>query len=966
MIVKNAIDSKNKLWINSIFKGILILFVGYLLYAIFQFYTAKLNTTFQYFCDAEERSGNNFKGLGADFGNAKTQSDKEAYSGKFSCELNEHQKYGMVLEIKNVKPFQTYRARIKHKGDRSNIYLSCNGNKEADLYYESKSASRILENGWAEVELLVTLPKNKNLNSIKFFPYNAKKGKTEFYDDLEVELLEQSEFPFTADNQISLYIDNKGMSKLDRIRKDAMDRGILLTSDDSWVKAKFAFEDSIRTEVKLRLKGDWTEHLETENWSFRIKMPDDIGWNGMMEFSLHSPKARYYLSEWVFHEWLKQEDILATRYDFIKLKVNDITETLYAYEEHFLKQIPENNNRREGVIVKFNEDAQWIRRADAYDYNQTRSDFDNQERVLANIDAFKESKAMKNPALLEQYEKAHELLYQFQHQAKPVHEIFDVERLAKYHAICDLMDANHSRIWHNQRFYYNPITQVLEPIGFDGFTENGAIKYNSKPYMGSFMNKLDGNFWEQYYSIMFSDQKFASLYAHYLYQFSRRGYINSFFESISLELKKREDEIKKYVPNYSFNSEEIIRKSQKIDVELKPIENHSIKAYTQSCNNDSCTIAICNVFRLPITISESGLSKKSRTKISPQFVLTSSPHDIPKYQEFKVKKGTKYLFWGIDGIDKKYSSIIKPFNAPGTENIVYNSSLELQLPIAKNTYHLENNNIHIAPGTYSISSPIIIPKNYQLLIYDGTKINLENQSYILSYGAVQLMGSSESPIIIESSDKNQGFTVTQAPHKSKVSHTIFKGLDRLQENEWQLTGAVTFYESTVMLDNVTISENKCEDALNIIRSDFNIDKIHINNTYADGFDADFCNGLISNSLVTNTGNDGLDFSGSRIEIRDCKMSDIGDKGISGGEASILEIINVRISGADIGIASKDKSKLTGNNIEISNCKKSISAYQKKPEYGGGYVNLSEVKTSNVENYILKDDVSQVIVNGKEQ
>jgi len=35
----------------------------------------------------------------------------------------------------------------------------------------------------------------------------------------------------------------------------------------------------------------------------------------------------------------------------------------------------------------------------------------------------------------------------------------------------DVLGAYHGHFWHNMRFYYNPVSARLEPIGFDGFGE---------------------------------------------------------------------------------------------------------------------------------------------------------------------------------------------------------------------------------------------------------------------------------------------------------------------------------------------------------------------------------------------------------------------------------------------------------------------------------------------------------------
>ena len=50
--------------------------------------------------------------------------------------------------------------------------------------------------------------------------------------------------------------------------------------------------------------------------------------------------------------------------------------------------------------------------------------------------------------------------------------------MAQFYALCDLGKIRHSYHWHNQRFYYNPITQKLEHIAFDCYAgiEEGIKK----------------------------------------------------------------------------------------------------------------------------------------------------------------------------------------------------------------------------------------------------------------------------------------------------------------------------------------------------------------------------------------------------------------------------------------------------------------------------------------------------------
>ncbi|MDV7396698.1 hypothetical protein RZS08_35200, partial [Arthrospira platensis SPKY1] len=115
-------------------------------------------------------------------------------------------------------------------------------------------------------------------------------------------------------------------------------------------------------------------------------------------------------------------------------------------------------------------------------------------------------------------------------------------------------------------------------------------------------------------------------------------------------------------------------------------------------------------------------------------------------------------------------------------------------------------------------------------------------------------------------------------------------------------GAITFYESELRMANSAIIKARCEDALNTVRTTFELRRCYIGDAFSDAFDADFCKGSIHHSRFERSGNDGLALSGSTITIRDCYVSNCGDKGISAGEASDVSVFGIEIRTANIGMA----------------------------------------------------------------
>ena len=68
-----------------------------------------------------------------------------------------------------------------------------------------------------------------------------------------------------------------------------------------------------------------------------------------------------------------------------------------------------------------------------------------------------------------------------------------------------------------------------------------------------------------------------------------------------------------------------------------------------------------------------------------------------------------------------------------------------------------------------------------------------------------------------------------------------------------------------------------------------INKVLIKNSYSDGLDVDFSNVKIKNLEIKNSKNDCVDFSSGNYDLGELILSDCGDKALSVGEGSKLNI-----------------------------------------------------------------------------
>jgi len=176
-----------------------------------------------------------------------------------------------------------------------------------------------------------------------------------------------------------------------------------------------------------------------------------------------------------------------------------------------------------------------------------------------------------------------------------------------------------------------------------------------------------------------------------------------------------------------------------------------------------------------------------------------------------------------------------------------------------------------------------------------------------------------------------------------------------------LTGCLSLINIKVKDLELKSYNSTCEDSINFIDASGNVKHIYIENAFSDALDVDFSNLQIDEIEVKSAFNDCVDFSSGNYKLIRLKLKNCGDKALSIGEKSFVDIININASYANIGIASKDSSIVSAEKVIFQNVETCLSAYNKKQEYNGGFLNI---KAMNCRNYFVKADLdvySKIIV-----
>jgi len=771
---------------------------------------------------------------------------------------------------------------------------------------------------------------------------------------------------------ITIDIKHTEYMKLAYSREIALARGVLFTSDEDYVNGKIRYNGKTYR-VDLRLKGDEPDHFSGDKWSLRVKVDGDNTLFGMKRFSIQHPGTRNFIYEWLLHQALKRENLIYHRYQFVKVTLNGKDKGIYALEEHIDKQLIEHNQRRDGPILRFNEALTWEELVhQIYDF-QNAAWNGNGAYTASEIEAYQATKWAVDSLGSGYVKKAVSLLESFRRGNLATSEVFEVDKLATYFAVMDLLGANNGTQWANIRFYYNPVTSRLEPIGRDGsccpLTKISAMMANIATQLDEYNRVL-------YYQI-FSDTLFLAKYYAELERVSQPAYLDDFFAAIDQDLERNLLILYSEFSDFAFSKDLIYQNQRYIRTVLNPVKG--FHAYFNNFHQNQITVDLGNIQALPVKVINASYRDSLIFPVVWKTVLPPFVVSQPVvFQQVNFQLPENFAW-----VDSLVKDVKINYQLPGTVRL----RQELVLPprefegkfVGHDLFRQQPNaqtfdffiinaaakEIIIKPGSWDVNKTMIVPGGYRVICGPGTRLNLADASMILSYSPLEFTGSEDLPIVIHSEDSTgQGLVVLSAGGPSVLEYVTFNNLSNPAQQGWELTGAVTFYESDVQISHCQFIENRSEDGLNLIRSEFGIANSLFSGTSSDAFDADFCKGRITATSFINCGNDGIDVSGSVIEIERVFINGSGDKGLSNGEHSEMAVSDVEIQNAEIAVASKDISLITLTKVNITGGQIGLTAYQKKPEFGPGVIEARELRIKNVPIPYLVEERSRVTVDEK--
>ncbi|NQY66488.1 MAG: hypothetical protein HRT72_02015 [Flavobacteriales bacterium] len=324
--------------------------------------------------------------------------------------------------------------------------------------------------------------------------------------------------------RIEIVISDKKLAFLDSLRDDVLETKKIKNSHKQYVKALLVYQgDSMK--IKIRLKGDKLDHFRPYPPSYGVKILKNKNALGNYKLSFQGFGARRFLKEWIFLKMMEQENILSLNSGVVDFSING-HQTVCTFEGHFTHHITDRFDRPRGPIICITEDALWN---DMVLNDSVK--FKNEKHIYSDspIKVFMQTVPLDSNHV----DRAVALLDDFRKSRKTASEVFDIKRLATHIAISELSGAHHGLRWHNRRFYYNPSTDRLEPIGFDGQCRRKMM--TKFIFDDTYLKCLK-------WSNLFLDKEFVEMYTSELKRISSAGYLEDFFNKNKDEISQVENQ----------------------------------------------------------------------------------------------------------------------------------------------------------------------------------------------------------------------------------------------------------------------------------------------------------------------------------------------------------------------------------------------------------------------------------------
>ena len=730
------------------------------------------------------------------------------------------------------------------------------------------------------------------------------------------------------DIEINIYESRKFFKKLSRVYLERLtiksSKKINKKKYKAKIKINYIDKSYCIYDSTIRAHGDGHDHVDLINGvpmpSLRVKLKEG-NINQITRFILFRPKSRLFENEIFTTTLFSHLNFLSPRTFAIKVKINGVKAD-YIFQEGLKKEFLEYNKKIEGPILESNED--W----ENYSTHQM-SRISNKEWIKNDLNKFVLSLNAINDyniSLLTSYKfrvgKNEDETLRFKESNFSIEEY---TKINMFDALAFGVGAGHGLSYDDRRFYFDTVYSELIPIYYDGMVNIlSTIKYD--PTDGKFDN------------IIFQDSKviekpFLNYHLNHerthKQRYRNQAVTKSAKKGANLMIQKLKTVDKsKLLEELHINGFNKISIKQLDIVMEKIIERLNLiaeaKVYEKSIDLESSVyMKYAKEMKLDNDLDLIFINNNQKFSDNKTISIERCNYKLDSCQHKQANKNNILDLFEQNNIDKKRSIFI------GMDKMEYKNGL---LSKSKNNIKESFRKIEIF-------------KSMKFYLNDYVSLDVDQENKIIDLNYKNEFGRA---IIYKSNIDS--WTIRM--------NNLTKQKNEKFENFYNLTGCLTIIDTFLKSVNISGENFNCEDTINLIRTTGSVDKIVIKNSKSDALDADFSDLFFKEIFIINSLNDCIDFSFGKYAIQNSNLSKCKDKAVSVGEKSSLEIKSIKIKDSDLGIVSKDGSKVFIDSANMQNTGTCLSSYKKKQEFNGGTISFKELICDK--NAISFDEYSKII------
>jgi hypothetical protein len=807
----------------------------------------------------------------------------------------------------------------------------------------------------------------------------------------------------TRDALPTLYVEigSQEVEGLAAQRDEALRTGILRREGADRVTAHVRFQDRVLPVVVWLPEGS-TDRWQEQRWSFEMDVQGGEALLDMGSFSARPLDDGPFLNEWLYAQHLRDSGILATRCSLVNVSLNGDDWGLYVLRDLLTTEWLESQGRAPGTIVRLDERLLWERRAQLVGEEVQGQDLTIDPIAgtfeLAAFAQVEEGSAFQGEDGSQGSEQAGEargLLRAFQERQLRASQVFDPELLGRYLAHANLWGARYGLMWYNARFYYNPSTSLLEPIGHDAL-----------PLTPAYALFLD--------LAQYDDLAVMDAYAREVARISQPGYLESFRAVYANEFERYEAVLAPGAQGSEAPWDLLARRQALLRAALHPPQ--TVRAYEESRDSHSeLMVRVGNLLRYPVVLRQLQIGD-ARVDVRPDWIVeprraqSDDPRvvhweaadrvvlrrvqgDVPRYVTLRIPvdalgqllpdaapldSWTMQIVTHLVGVEEEVTVDVRRDPPPGLSTVIGRMSVPSNSPsvqdvLAKHPFLVPGDRpgmLGVKAGTWHVQGDLILPAGFGLEATQPVTLTFDRQAMFLVRGPLLLHGPQEGGIhLVPRGDHWAGLIVYGAGPQavSSLTHVEIRAATGVRREGWTTTGAATFYESPVVLLRCRLVDSMAQDAIHLVRTRFEIVNTEFGNVSGDALDVDQAQGRIERCAFHDVLGNGIDVSGSRVDVQDSRLIRIYDKAIAAGEGSVVTVQGVHVADAGVAVAGTDMSQVQVHDLHMSQVwLAGLAAYLRELAYGSSNVRATRlVSEGDVSILALAQPGNSIAVDGVE-